>query len=86
MAGDTAERRPRREGGAQDAANVTAMVTASLLRRRRAASWRLPVLASGYHDPLDAERAKKGYSHSRCARAVLGADGRWRQCCGRGAA
>ncbi len=60
-----AERRPPAGGGAQDAANVSTIVTgadddvrelAEQLRRRREASWRLPPLACGHHDPLDCQR------------------------------
>jgi hypothetical protein len=71
---------PRRATGGQDAANVTAIVTASPMRRRRATSWRLPVLASGLRDPIDA-LAENSPRPRRCARAVIGLDGRWRQCC-----
>ena len=65
-------------------ATVTALDTASVatpLRRRRGeAARRLPVLPSGHRDPLD-ELRRPGRRPGRCARAVLGADGRWRQCC-----
>jgi hypothetical protein len=64
---DTAERRPRQEGGApDDAANVDTIVTAAdddirqraeQLKRRREASWRLPPLQDGYRDPLDRLRS-----------------------------
>jgi hypothetical protein len=82
-----AERRPGK-GGVQDGhgeGNVTASVAASPFRRRREAARRLPVLASGYHDPLD-EVAAPVRRDRRCARAVLTANGTWRPCCGRGAA
>lgn len=79
-----AERRPRREGGAQDAANVNARVTVTPLRRRRPAARRLPILATGHRDPLDG-LAGPPIPDRPCARAVIGLDGRWRPCC-RGAA
>jgi hypothetical protein len=63
-----------------------ASVTASPMRRRREASKRLPSLSGRRRDPLDAFAGLPVRSSGRCCRAVLGADGRWRQCCGRGAA
>jgi hypothetical protein len=90
MAGDkrtgpqdtTPEARPNVKvtGTALDAASV-----ATPMRRRREAAWRLPVLASGHHDPLD-EARRPIRRPGRCARAVLTANGTWRPCCGRGAA
>jgi hypothetical protein len=82
------ERRPRQEGGAQDTANVTFSLTqdydaVSYMRRRRQASWRLSVLASGRHDPFDGIR--RPVADIPCSRAVVGLDGRWRPCCRRGA-
>jgi hypothetical protein len=62
------------------ASEAKTSVTASPMRRRRDASRRLPVLASGYHDPLDGLRRPVRWP-GWCCRAVLGADGRWRQCC-----
>jgi hypothetical protein len=63
------ERRPRREGGDHEVAggNVNNIVPpeadadlddiAAQLRRRRAASWRLPPMPCGHHDPLDCRAA-----------------------------
>jgi hypothetical protein len=55
------------------------------LGRRREAVRRLPVLASGHHDPLDGLHGQP-ITGQPCCRAMLGADGRWRQCCEREAA
>jgi hypothetical protein len=59
--------RPAAETTGQEIDTATALSTDSLpkpvesvavqLRRRRAASWRLPPLASGHRDPLDDRRA-----------------------------
>ena len=50
MPPDTAERRPRREGGAQDAANVNASVQADLDTARELAAAGIPVFVA-YPDP-----------------------------------
>jgi hypothetical protein len=84
---DRAERRPVAGGGAQDAANVKAMVAAAAdVRRRRAASWRLPPLASGHRDPLDALAGLPIADRGDCCRGEFTGNGRWRSCCGRGVA
>ena len=82
MRSDKAERSPRREGSAQDGHGngVTAIVAVTPFRRRRAASWRRPPLASGHRDPLDG-LAGVPVRAVRCARAVLGTNGVWRACC-----
>jgi hypothetical protein len=88
MPPDTAERRPRHEGGALDDAHgggITIRVTAPPMRRRRQAARRFPPLASGHRGPLDA-LAGLPVPGRPCCRAVLGPDGRWRACCGHAAA
>jgi hypothetical protein len=84
---NTAERRPVDRGGAPDdyRGDGNTCRVATPLRRRREAAWRLPLLDSGYCDPLG-ELAGLPITVQPCCRAMLGADGRWRQCCGRGAA
>jgi hypothetical protein len=62
------------------ASKADTSLTPSPMRRRRDASRRLPVLAGGYHDPLDGER-RAPRRPGRCARAILGANGVWRPCC-----
>ncbi len=56
------ERRPHGETGAQESTATTTeskvtrsfdIETPAALRRRREASYRKPILSSGYHDPLD---------------------------------
>jgi hypothetical protein len=72
-------------GAVQDGGeHVQTIVTTTPSRRRRAASWRLPPLGSGRRDPLDGLR--RPVADIPCHRAVIGVDGRWRRCCGRGAA
>ena len=87
---DTAERRPRWEGGAQDAANVNDSVAEALdiaadMRRRRKASWQLPPFANGHRDPLDALTGLPIPDRMDCCRGEFTPAG-WRPCCGRGAA
>ena len=79
--------RPAKAASRDDAhgGSIEDSVTVGYLRRRREAAWRLPVLASGYRDPLN---ALAGLPHRRsepCCRAVLTAAGTWGPCC-RGAA
>jgi hypothetical protein len=91
---ETAERRPRRKGGAQDGhggGNVNAILEdASLIaadmRRRREAAHRLPPLASGYRDPIDALAGLPIPALPQPCRGMFGEGGTWRPCCGRGAA
>lgn len=52
------------------------------MRHRREAARRLPVLGDGCRDLLD--KLRLPITRRPCARAVIGADGRWGQCCGRG--
>jgi hypothetical protein len=68
----------RIQGNATSGAGTS--VTVSPMRRRRDAANRLPVLPSGYHDPLD-EARQPVKQPGTCDRAVLGADGKWRRCC-----
>jgi hypothetical protein len=68
-------------------ATTTALDTASVatpMRRRREAARRLPILAGGDRDPLD--KLRLPITRRPCARAVIGLDGQWHPCCGRGAA
>jgi hypothetical protein len=84
MQPDKAERRPVGGTGAQSDAHgggITSRITAKPFRRRRAAAWRLPPLADSRRDPLDSIAGLPVRRPPRCARAVLGTDGRWRQCC-----
>ena len=91
---DTAERRPRQEGGAQDDAHGGAVVNvivtnttgtgttaAADMRRRRAASWGLPPLASGHRDPLDGLAGLPITDHSDRCRGMFGGGGKWQPCC-----
>jgi hypothetical protein len=80
---DTAERRPGR-GGVPDAANVNAMVSQDL-RRRRDAAWRLPPLEDGTRDPIDALAGLLA-GEADCCRGMFGSNGKWQRCCGRGVA
>ena len=90
---DTAERRPRRKGGAQDGhggGNVNAILEdASLIaadmRRRREAAHRLSPLADGYRDPIDMLAGLPVADRAGCCRGMYAANGRWVACC-RGAA
>jgi hypothetical protein len=66
-------------------------------RRRRAASWRLPVLypteaqirsstsdftsTAGHRDPLDTVARLPVRRPAQCCGAELGPDGQWRACC-----
>ena len=52
-------------------------------RRRRAASWRLPPLASGHRDPLDAPAGLPVPDRNACCRGQFGAGGKWQPCCRR---
>jgi hypothetical protein len=85
---DTAERSPAgSRRSAQDATNVKAIVAAAAgVRRRRAVSWRLPPLASGRPDPLDALAGLPVLDGTGCCRGMFGAGGRWVPCCERGVA
>jgi hypothetical protein len=86
MPPDTAERRPRRKGGAPDDAlgggNVPASVTAHGLRREAAS--RLPPVGDGPVDPLDDITQMPIEPPQPCHGAEFTANG-WRSCC-RGAA
>jgi hypothetical protein len=57
----------------------------SAYRVRRKAALRLGPYAAGPADPLDG-LAGLPIPDRPCCRAMLGADGRWRQCCRAGAA
>jgi hypothetical protein len=89
---DTAERRPG-GGGVQDGhggGNVNAILRdatliAADIRRRRDAAHRLPPLASGYRDPIDALAELIGPDRADCCRGMYGNNGKWQPCC-RGAA
>jgi hypothetical protein len=81
---DTAERRPGR-GGVPDAANVNVMVNLDL-RRRRDAAWRLPPLDDGTRDPIDALAGKPIPQRPIECPGMFGDNGKWKPCCGRGAA
>jgi hypothetical protein len=82
---DTKERRPPgRKAADQDAANVTRSITAAAdVRRRRAASWRLPPLASGYRDPIDALDGLPIPRRGDYCRGMFNGSGKWVPCCGR---
>ena len=82
MPPNAAERRPVAGTGVQSDARggISTMVAVTPFRRRRAASWRRPPLASGHRDPLDG-LAGVPVRAVRCARAVLGTNGVWRACC-----
>jgi hypothetical protein len=90
---DTAERRPG-GGGAQDGhggGNVNAILRdatliAAGIRRRRDAAGRLPPLAGGYRDPLDALAGKPIPRRAIECPGMFGDGGKWQPCCGRGAA
>jgi hypothetical protein len=73
-------------GRSQDpaASEAKISVVASPMRCRRQASLRLPLLAGGHRDPLD-NLARPPRRPGPCCRAVLSADGVWRQCCRRAA-
>jgi hypothetical protein len=54
-------------------------------RRRREAAGRLPPIATGYRDPLDALAGLPIPAHPQPCRGMFGAGGKWQPCC-RGAA
>jgi hypothetical protein len=85
---ETNERRPW-EGGVQDddhgSGTKATLAVAADMRRRRDAAGRLPPLASGYRDPLDA-LAGLPITEADCCRSQFGAGGQWQPCCGQGAA
>jgi hypothetical protein len=91
MAPPEAERRPRREGGVQnddhgDGNVLNATVAPAAMRSRREAAHRLPPLASGYRDPIDMLADLPVADRADCCRGMYEGNGRWRPCCGRGAA
>ena len=71
---------------ALDAANLQPGADAAvMLRRRRAAAWRLPLLGDGRRDPLDQFAGLPVRAPQRCGGAEFGPGG-WRPCCRAGAA
>ena len=82
MPPDIAERRPRAESGAQDGHGGG---VGNMLQRMRAAARRLPPLAPGHSDPLDALASLLVRPRPCYCPGEFGPDGQWRPHC-RGAA